>query len=66
MENINKYKSKLNGKVAIIISNRAAGVCDKTLGTTMIVFKYENDNYDYPLIMEYKQFYREHSEITES
>jgi len=61
-----KYKSKLNGKVAIIISDRAAGMCNKTLGVTMVVYKYDGDTYDYPLVMEHREFYQKHSEITES
>jgi hypothetical protein len=61
-----KYKSKLNGKVAIIISDKAAGMCNKTLGITMVVYKYEGDTYDYPFIMEHREFYQKHSEITES
>jgi hypothetical protein len=61
-----KYKSKLNGKVVIIISDKAAGMCNKTLGVTMVVYKYEGDTYDYPFIMEHREFYQKHSEITES
>lgn len=61
-----KYKSKRDGKVAIIISDRAAGMGNKTLGVTMVVYKYEGDTYDYPFIMERREFYQEHSEITES
>jgi len=61
-----KYKSKRDGKVAIIISDRAAGMGNKTLGVTMVVYKYEGDTYGYPFIMEHREFYQEHSEITES
>jgi hypothetical protein len=61
-----KYKSKLNGKVAIIVSDKAAGMCNKTLGVTMVVYKYEGDTYDYPFVMEHREFYQKHSEITES
>jgi hypothetical protein len=63
---LKKYKSKVNGKVAIIISYRAAGMCNKTLGVTMVVYKYEGDTYDYPFIMEHLEFYQKHSEIKES
>ncbi len=59
-----EYKNKTNGKVATIISDRAAGMCNKTLGITMVVYKYEGD--DYPFIMEHREFYQKHSEITES
>jgi hypothetical protein len=61
-----KYKSKLNGKVAIIMSDKAAGMCNKILGVTMVVYKYEGDTYDYPFVMEHREFYQKHSEITES
>ena len=58
-----KYKAKLNNKVAIIINDRAAGMCDKTLGLTMVVYKYEGDIFDYPFVMEYREFYEKHKEV---
>lgn len=61
---MNKYKSKSDGRIAIIISDRAAGMGDKVLGITMVVYRYEGDTHDYPFIMEYKEFYRDHIEIT--
>ena len=61
-----KYKSKLIGKIAIIISDKAAGMCNKTLGITMVVYKYEGDTHDYPFIMEHREFYKEHFEVTKS
>jgi hypothetical protein len=45
-----KYKNKTNGKVAIIISNNGSGMCYKTLGVTMVIYKYEGDTYDYPIM----------------
>jgi hypothetical protein len=57
-----KYKNKTNGKVAIIISDRAAGMCNKTLGVTMVVYKYEGETCDYPFIMEHREFYKRHSD----
>lgn len=60
-----KYKSKLNGKVAIIISDRAVGMCDKILGLTMVIYKYEGDTHDYPFIMEHREFYQKHSKVKE-
>ncbi len=56
-----KYENKSNGKVAIIISDNAAGMCYKTLGVTMVVYKYEGDDYDYPFIMEHREFYQTHN-----
>ncbi len=61
-----KYKNKRNNKVAIIINDKAAGMCKETLGLTMVVFKYEGDIYDYPFIMEHREFYTKHSEISET
>lgn len=61
-----KYKSKLDGKVAIIISDRAARMCNDKIGMTMVVYRYEGDTYDYPFVMEHREFYQKHSEITES
>jgi hypothetical protein len=61
-----KYKNKTNGKAAIIISNNGSGMCYKTLGVTMVIYKYEGDTYDYPFIMEHREFYKEHLEVVES
>jgi hypothetical protein len=58
---LKKYKNKSNGKVATIISDKAAGMCQKTLGITMVVFQYENC--DYPFVMEHREFYETHSEV---
>ena len=60
-----KYKLKLTGKVAIIIDDKAAGMCKKTLGITMVVYKYQNDSYDHTYVMEHKEFYQKHTEINE-
>jgi hypothetical protein len=57
-----KYKNKKNGKVAIIISDKSAGMCSATLGKTFVVYKYEGDTYNYPFIMEQKEFYQTHCE----
>jgi hypothetical protein len=58
-----KYKNKLSSKTATIISDKAAGVCYKTVGTTFVVFKYEEDQQDYPLVMLYEEFYKTHIKI---
>jgi hypothetical protein len=55
---VKKYKNNSNGKVATIISDKAAGMCQKTLGITMVIFQYEN--YDYPFVMEHRAFYKTH------
>jgi DNA polymerase elongation subunit (family B) len=41
-------------------------MCYKTLGVTMVIYKYEGDTYDYPFIMEHREFYKEHLEVVES
>jgi hypothetical protein len=60
---VKKYKNKTSGKVAIIISDMAAGMCYNTMGLTMVVYKYEGDTYDFPFIMEHIEFYHKHSKI---
>lgn len=60
-----KYKNKKDNKTAIIISNHAAGICNKTIGFTMVIFKYEEDNYDFPFVMGQTEFYDKHYEIIE-
>lgn len=56
-----KYKNNKNGKIAIVISDNAAGMDYKNLGYTFVIYKYEEDDYDFPLIMEHIAFYKEHS-----
>ena len=56
-----KYKNNSNGKIAIIISDNAAGMCEKTLGLSMVIYKYEGDNFNYPFVMTRREFYRSHS-----
>lgn len=59
-----KYKNKTTNKIVIIIFNNAAGMCNKTLGSTMVIYKYEDDNSETPFVMEHNEFYINHSEIT--
>jgi hypothetical protein len=33
-------------------------MCYKTLGVTMVIYKYEGDTYDYPFIMEHRVLQR--------
>ena len=58
-----KYANNKNGKVAIIIYDNAAGLCRRTIGYRMVVFKYEGDNVNYPFVMLHNSFYETHSEI---
>jgi hypothetical protein len=55
-----KYINKLNGKVAVIISDKATGMCNQTLGSTIVIYKYEEEDYPYPYVMEHKYFCEKH------
>jgi len=61
-----KYRHNNNGKIANVISSMGAGMCNKTMGMTMVVYKYEGDKYEYPFIMEQKEFFNKHSEIPQT
>lgn len=56
-----KYINNITKKIAIIISNNAAGMCEKTIGSTLVIYKYEGDVLDYPFVMEHREFYGKHS-----
>jgi IMP cyclohydrolase len=58
-----KFKNISNGKTADVVSFKAAGMCNKCIGITFVVFNYEEDNLDFPLIMEHIEFYRKHKKI---
>ena len=59
-----QYQNKQNSKIANIINHIAAGMCQKTIGMTMVIYKYEGDTYNYPFIMEHQEFYEKHLKIT--
>jgi hypothetical protein len=52
-------------KVVILINGKAAGMCVKTIGMTMVIYEYENENekYDYPFIMEHREFYKQYTKV---
>lgn len=58
-----KYKRKLNGEIAIIISQKGAGMGWTSIGTTYVIYRYEQDDIDCFLVMEHVEFYNKHSEI---
>lgn len=60
---MSRYRSKVDGKVAIIINDKAAGMCSRTLGVTMVIYIYEGDTKDYPFIMEHQEFYQKHFKL---
>jgi hypothetical protein len=51
-------------KVVIVINEKAAGMCVKTIGMTIVIYEYENEKYDYPFIMEHKEFYRHYTKLS--
>jgi hypothetical protein len=58
---MNKYKNNKDGKIAVIMNFSADGMCEKTFSLTMVVYTYESDTYDYPFIMENREFHKTHS-----
>lgn len=62
---MDRYKNKTNDKIALVINDIASGMCDKTLGLTMVIYKYEGDTHEYPFIMEHTEFYNKHSKINQ-
>ena len=58
-----KFINNKTNKTAIVISSRAAGMCQKTIGLTLVIYKYEGDDYEYPFVMEHREFYNKHSKV---
>lgn len=58
-----RYKDKLSNKTAVIISSNAAGMGNKVIGLTLVIYKYEGDELSYPFVMEHSEFIRSHYEI---
>ena len=50
-------------KIVIVINAEAAGMCTKTIGMTMVIYKHENEKYDYPFIMEHREFYKQYTKV---
>jgi hypothetical protein len=50
-------------KVVILISGKAAGMCVKTIGMTMVIYENEDEKYDYPFIMEHREFYKQYTKV---
>jgi hypothetical protein len=38
-------------------------MCEKTIGLTLVVYKYEGDDYEYPFMMEHREFYKKHTKM---
>jgi len=58
-----KFINNINNKTAVIINRMAAGQCEKTMGLTLVIYKYEGDVYEYPFVMEHREFYNKHSRV---
>ncbi len=58
-----KYVNKVSHKTAIIISDKAAGMCEKTLGLTLVIYKYEEDSQAPLFVMKSSEFYQKHREL---
>jgi hypothetical protein len=62
-----KYVHRTTGKVVIVETKRAAGMCDKTMGCTMVVYRNEepkqSSQYTH-FVMESKEFHNKHIELS--
>jgi hypothetical protein len=59
-----QFKCNKDGRIAEVINVMAAGMCSKTIGLTLVIYTYRDENLKYPFVMEHREFYKKHSEIT--
>lgn len=57
-----RYKDSYN-RIAIVENSMGAGLCQRTLGLTFVLFNFEDQPLDYPLIMHNEEFYRKYTLI---
>jgi hypothetical protein len=57
-----KYKCKTTNNTVTVIDKIGAGMCSKTLGMTLVIFKFEDD-LDFHRVMEHKEFYAKYEEV---
>jgi|TARA_R110000744_G_scaffold26640_2_gene65377 hypothetical protein len=57
-----KYKSKTTKNIVTIIDKMGAGMCSKTLGMTLVIFKFEGD-LDFHRVMEHTEFNAKYEEL---
>tara|TARA_R110000782_G_scaffold252394_1_gene340178 strand:+ start:3157 stop:3336 length:180 start_codon:yes stop_codon:yes gene_type:complete len=57
-----KYKSKTTNNIVTVIAKTGYGMCSKTIGLTMVVFKLEGE-LDFHRIMEHSEFYSKYEEV---
>jgi hypothetical protein len=61
---MSKYVNKTTGKIVIVETKRAAGMCNKTLGCTMVIYKEEKPKSQYThFVMESKEFHDKFVEL---
>jgi len=58
-----RFINNKTNKVVILINGNAAGMCIKTIGMTIAIYEYEDEKYDYPFIMEHREFYKQHTKV---
>ena len=57
-----KYKSKTTNNIVTVIDKIGTGMCSKTLGMTLVIFKFEDD-LDFHRVMEHREFYAKYEEV---
>lgn len=55
------FVNKYNGKKAYVISYKMAGMCDATIGRTMVLYRIEGEGYYFT--MDSKEFFQKHTEL---
>ena len=58
-----KYKSRTTTNVVEVSDLRSAGMCKRTLGYTFVIYKFEDENYEFSRIMEHREFHKKYEEI---
>lgn len=57
-----KYENVMTKKVVIVLDMMAAGMCEKTIGMTLVIFKGEGD--EISKVMESKNFHTYYEKLT--
>ncbi len=60
-----KYRSKITNNIVTVIDKTGAGMCIKTLGATLVIFKLEED-LGFHLVMEHREFHAEYIKLSET
>lgn len=59
-----QYKNNNSGKIVTVIDPIAAGMCNKTLGLTLVIYKEAGNKFHQ--VMEHKEFYHRFTKINEN